>query len=158
MTVEIRHATLADYHPICSLIAQVDAQHRSAYPDRFRAARPVREKAVLQSWLDDTDTHIWVAEANAGIAGTVWFAVRSTPDVPIMVPRTFIHIDTLVVDEQQRRRGIGQALMKAVHQWGRKHSINEIELGVWAFNETAIDFYRHLGYEILYHKMNRNLD
>jgi diamine N-acetyltransferase len=158
MAVEIRLATLADYEPICRLIAQVDAQHRLRHPDRFRAAQPVREKAFLQSWLDDTDKQIWVAEGNAGIGGTVWFAVCNTPDMPILVPRTFILIDTLVVDEHQRREGIGQALMEAVHQWGRNHNINEIELGVWAFNDIAIDFYRRLGYETVYHKMHRKLD
>jgi ribosomal protein S18 acetylase RimI-like enzyme len=158
MTVEIRSATLMDYDRICELMAQVDALHRNTHPDWFCEAQPVREKAFLQSWLDDTDKHIWVAEGNSGIAGVTMFAVRQTPDVPFMVSRTFIQIDTLVVDERQQRRGIGRTLMEAVHQWGREHLISDIELVVWAFNEAAIAFYRRLGYEMLYYRMHQKLD
>jgi ribosomal protein S18 acetylase RimI-like enzyme len=158
MTVEIRPATLTDYEPICKLMAQIDALHRNTHPDRFREAQPVREKAFLQSWLDDTDKHIWVAEGNSGIAGVMMFTVRQAPDVPFLVSRTFIQLETLVVDERQQRREIGRALMEAVHQWGREHLISDIELVVWAFNEAAIAFYRHLGYEILYCRMHQKLD
>jgi GNAT superfamily N-acetyltransferase len=158
MTIEIRSATLMDYGPICNLMTQIDTSHRNTHPDRFCEAKPVREKAFLQSWLDDADKQIWVAEGSSGLAGIVMFYVRHTPDMPIIVPRRFIQVDTLVVDEHQRRKGIGAALMEAVHQWGREHHIHDIELGVWAFNEAAIAFYRHLGYEMLYHKMGQTLD
>ncbi len=158
MTVEIRPATLMDYESICNLIAQIDALHRSPHPDRFREAKPAREKAFLQAWLDDPDKHIWVAENGSGITGVVMFYVRHSPDHPIIVPRRFIQVDVLVVDEHQQRQGIGAALMEAVHQWGRAHHMHDIELAVWAFNEAAIAFYRRLGYEPLYHKMGQNLD
>jgi GNAT superfamily N-acetyltransferase len=158
MTVEIRPATLTDYEPICKLMAQIDALHRHTHPDRFREAQPVMEKAFLQSWLDDTDKHIWVAEGNSGIGGMMMFTVRQAPDVPIFVSRTFIQLETLVVDERQQRRGIGRAFMEAVHQWGREHLISDIELVVWAFNEAAIAFYRYLGYEMLYCRMHQKLD
>lgn len=158
MTVDIRPATLMDYEPICTLMAQVDALHRRTHPDRFREAQPVREKVFLQSWLDDKDKHIWVAEGNPGIAGVIMFAVRQTPDEPFLVSRTFIQVDTLVVDERHQRKGIGQALMEAVHQWGREHLISDIELVVWTFNEAAIAFYRHLGYEMLYCRIHHKLE
>jgi GNAT superfamily N-acetyltransferase len=158
MMVDIRPAILTDYEPICKLMAQVDALHRNAHPDRFRETQPAIGKAVLQSWIDDTDKHIWVAEGNAGIVGLMMFTVRQAPDVPIFVSRTFIQVETLVVDERQQRRGIGRALMEAVHQWGREHLISDIELVVWEFNEAAMAFYRHLGYEILHCRMHQKLD
>lgn len=158
MTVEIRPATMADYEAVCGLLNQLDGQHRAAHPEQFRAAEPVREKAFFEAWLEDADKQVWVVEDQAAIAGTVWFMVRKTPDMPILVPRTFLQIDALVVDDGQRGKGIGQALMAAVDAWARGRGIRELELGVWAFNESAIRFYQRLGYAIVYHKMQRRLD
>jgi ribosomal protein S18 acetylase RimI-like enzyme len=158
MTVEIRSATMRDYDAICALLAQVDALHRSAQPDQFAEAVPAREKAYLQSWLDTPDKQLWVAERDNAVVGLVMFYLRQTPDVPILVPRRFIQLDTLVVDAKQQRQGIGETLMQATHQWGRERGIRDIELGVWAFNEAAMAFYRRLGYEALYHKMALKLD
>lgn len=158
MSVEIRSASLTDYEALCKLMSQVDTLHRVAHPDRFRAAQPAREITFIQSWLDDADKHIWVAENNSNVVGVAMFAVRHSRAMPIITPRTTIELDTLVVDEHHQRAGVGQALMEAIHQWGQKHQIDDIKLSVYAFNEAALAFYRHLGYEVLVHRMVRKLD
>lgn len=158
MDFTIRPAVTAEFAPLCALLDQIDALHRTAHPDRFRAVNPARDDDFLQSWLDDPERHLWVAESASGLVGAVMFMVHHTPDVPIITPRTYLHVDTLVVDEHHQRQGIGHVLMDAVHRWGREHNITDIELGVYAFNAAAIAFYEHLGYQTIHCRMGRRLD
>ena len=44
------------------------------------------------------------------------------------------------------RRGIGRALLEAVHGWAQAKGLSQVELNVWDFNHEAIAFYEHLGY------------
>ena len=153
----IRPATLDDYDEICRLIAQLDKFHRDVYPQYFREAIPTRERDYLESFVVDEERDMFVAEQDGKLSGAVTVEVRNVPDIPIIRPRSYVMIDTLVVDEDSRSRGIGQALMKTAHEWGKARGIREFELGVFAFNEGAIRFYEKLGYEILRHRMVWNM-
>jgi RimJ/RimL family protein N-acetyltransferase len=52
----------------------------------------------------------------------------------------------LMVAMEQRRRGIGLALMEAGEQWARSVGVMKIELHVFPHNEAALALYERLGY------------
>jgi RimJ/RimL family protein N-acetyltransferase len=52
----------------------------------------------------------------------------------------------LMVAEDQRRRGIGLALMEAGEEWARSVGVLKIELHVFPHNEAALALYERLGY------------
>jgi RimJ/RimL family protein N-acetyltransferase len=52
----------------------------------------------------------------------------------------------LMVAEEQRRRGIGLALMQAGEEWARSVGVLKIELHVFPHNEAALALYERLGY------------
>ena len=149
----IRPATMDDYDEICRLMAQIDRFHRDAHPQYFQEAIPARDRDFLQSYVVDDERDLFVAAQDGRLNGAVTVEVRAAPDFPIFRPRSYVVIDTLVVDEDARSRGIGQVLMQTAHEWGKARGISEFELSVFAFNEGAIRFYRKLGYEISRHKM-----
>lgn len=153
----IRHATMDDYDEFCRLMAQIDKFHRDEYPQYFREAVPTREWAYLESYVVEEERDMFVAEQDGKLSGAITVEVRSTPDIPIIQSRKFVLIETLVVDEDSRSSGIGQALMKAGHKWGKARNISEFRLGVYAFNERAIKFYQKLGYDFLHHLMVWNM-
>ena len=54
-------------------------------------------------------------------------------------------LESIVVVENTRRRGLGKALLNAVSQWAIDHGGVRMELEVRAGNETAICFYEKAG-------------
>ena len=51
-----------------------------------------------------------------------------------------------MVAADQRRRGIGTALMEEATKWARASGITKVELHVFPHNEPAIELYRKLGF------------
>jgi ribosomal protein S18 acetylase RimI-like enzyme len=77
--------------------------------------------------------------------------------MPIFVPRRYAVVDGLAVTAAFQHQGVGRLLMDAAHSWAAARGAGAIELNVYAFNETAIAFYRSLGYEIYSVRMSRAL-
>ena len=100
---------------------------------------------------------IFVAEASGGIIGAIIAGMRQSAEISLLVKRTYISIDNLVVVEEYREQGVGQALMGQVHLWAQKSGVKEIQLTVWDFNQGAIAFYKKLGYQMLHHRMRKEL-
>jgi GNAT superfamily N-acetyltransferase len=87
----------------------------------------------------------------------VQLAIRDAPPIPILVPRRVAVVENLAVREDFRRAGIGSALMDRALRWAEGLGATEIELNVYEFNQTAIDFYRNLGYATSSRRMSKRL-
>lgn len=155
MTITIHPADPADYQAFCDLMAQIDALHREQEPTVFREATPSRDRSFFDLWRKSRSRQVLLATVDGRVVGLVMAEVVYTPDFPILKPRRYVHVDTLVVDSAAQRQGIGQALMGAVHEWAESQGIHEIQLGVWAFNQGAIAFYEQLGYAPFIYRMVR---
>jgi GNAT superfamily N-acetyltransferase len=83
--------------------------------------------------------------------------LRQTSDSPLLVRRRYVSVENLVVAEERRQSGIGQALMERVHQWAKTEGVYTVYLTVWDFNQSAQALYRKLGYEMLHHRMRKEL-
>ncbi len=158
MDIRVRRATMADYERLCELYRQVDAHHVVVHPELFRMVEPPRERAHIQEILQGADSTIFVAEVGEVIAGFALVFVKDAPPVPVMVPRRFAVVDTLGVDEQYRRRGVGRALMEQAEQFAREHGARDIELSVYKFNVGAIRLYEELGYQTASLKMRKGIE
>jgi RimJ/RimL family protein N-acetyltransferase len=70
----------------------------------------------------------------------------------------------LMVAEDARRRGVGQALLEAAVNWARGASIRKLELHVFPWNEPAIQLYKRYGFEqegyrkAHYHRAGKDVD
>jgi GNAT superfamily N-acetyltransferase len=92
------------------------------------------------------------------LIGLVDVAVCESPPVSLLVPRRYAVVDSLVVDQRLQRTGVGRALMEQAHRWAAAQGATEVELTVYAFNETALAFYDSLGYRALSSRMVRRLE
>ena len=69
----------------------------------------------------------------------------------------YCHLDTEIVAEDYRGKGIGAKLAEAVASWGKKRGANKARLDVMASNHRAIAFYERLGFRPITSIMERDL-
>ncbi len=148
MQAHIRNARSEDYAALCALWKAVDDLHARLLPGYFkRSARPPRRRDEVERLLRAPDEALLVAEAEEGrVVGLVHVQIYDTPAVAMMVPKRRAHIDNLVVDEGQRRQGIGSRLLDAAADWARGRGAEDLLLTVWEGNDDALRFYEKLGF------------
>ena len=157
--MQIRPATTGDGKQLSLLFAQVDALHLKARPDVFQAvAGPARTKEWLDSRIKCEEFGLLVADDRGDLLGLVEVVDRAAPSAPLFKPRRYAVVETVVVKETARGRGVGRALMEAAHGWATDRGLNEIQLHVWGFNAKAQSFFEALGYSTFARKLGRRLD
>jgi GNAT superfamily N-acetyltransferase len=107
--------------------------------------------------LSAPDSTVLVAELDGRLVGHVIVRVRDM-ERALLVPRRCGEIDALLVLEQARHQGGGQALLRAAEAWVRQEGGTTSELVVWEFNEAARRFYEAQGYTTDFRRMRRSLE
>ncbi len=154
MDIALRAATREDYELLCTLFTQLDRVHSQALPEFFRPIEgPARTQEFFAELLANEDAALFVAEHQGTPVGVIHCYVHTTPQIPVVVPRRFVLIQDMVVDESFRHQGVGQALMERVYQWAREKGVKEVELRVWEFNTAARSLYEKLGYRTTWRAM-----
>ena len=154
----IRAAQPRDLEGVYVIFSLADQLHRQAHPEIFKEADdPDDIKDYLLTSIQAGEAALFVAENEAGILGAVIAWERQAPEIPMLVPRRYLSVDNLVVAEGFRRLGVGEALMERVHLWAKDRGLKEVQLTVWDFNEGARAFYQRLDYEMLHHRMRKEL-
>jgi len=149
MPTSYREATPDDLHGICTLGMQVNVLHHETFPQLFAPpADPLRDAAHWASSIAQPAATSFVAEHSPGhLAGFVTVAVVDETH-SLMQPMRFARVGTLGVTPEWRGHGIGRALMEHAQEWAAARGALELRLNVWAFNDTAQNLYRELGYEL----------
>jgi ribosomal protein S18 acetylase RimI-like enzyme len=149
MDITVRPAKNEDHPAVERLLRQVAQLHADLRPEIFSPGDQKYDTKRYYGLLRDADTPILVAENQAGkVLGYAMLQAKSVGgNHPVLLPRTFLYIDDLCVDEAARGQGVGTALMEAVRALAESRGIAKIELNVWACNEGATRFYEGLGFQ-----------
>ncbi len=159
MSLEIRLATMHDYDALCALWTEGDEHHIAPLAPFFRrSAGPPRSREFVAGILADENAALFIAERDGAAVGFLHLYLRQTPDMPMIVPRTFVMVDSIVVARKARRSGVGTALMAWAEHWAREKGANQLELSVWEFNERARTLYERLGYRTITRRMWKSLE
>lgn len=159
MNAIIRQAAAQDIPSLQTLFTEVDNYHADHVPAFFRHVdTPTRPNGIIAQWLDVNDAAILVAEVNGDVVGLVHVTAREAPEHPVLQPRRFAHVSDMIVHESFRGKGIGNLLLDAAENWAREMGLAEIELSVWAFNESAVALYRKSEFETLSMRMGKRLE
>jgi diamine N-acetyltransferase len=154
----IRKAVPWDYDALCALFDQVDALHRDKLPGMFQKPEgPVRDKKHIEALMANEDVALYIAEADGCLLGFVHAVVRESPQRSIYRQRRYALIDNMAVKKGERRKGIGQSLMKKASQWAIEKGATTIDLCVYDFNEEAVRFYQSLGFNGVWRFMSKPL-
>lgn len=160
MTTEIRPLSTADYDAYLARVDELDAVHRDALPEVFRAneAGPPRTRAYFEGLLTDPSVLLigaWVAGELAGYAHAIF---REIEQQGLHVGRRYVLIDNFAVGPRWRRRGLGVALVDAVTVWAKQRDASQLELEVWEVNAGAMRFYEDIGFVPQRRRFTRSLD
>lgn len=155
----IRKVTPDDLPALCTLLDEIQVLHAQALPHIFRTGDVSSHSLEhLRSVMDNPSVALFVAEEEGQVIGLIEVCVMQTADDPLLVPRRYAKVETIVVSAAHQRKGVGRALMEHAHDWARERGLDEVMLGVWEFNQGAIAFYEELGYTTAFRRMWRRLN
>jgi ribosomal protein S18 acetylase RimI-like enzyme len=160
MAIHIRRVVEQDYEVYCDLFFEINELHRLALPGIFQQpAGKIIDKEYFLSLLKDEQVAIFLASqgSEGQTTGFVFVLIRETPSNPLLVPRGYAVVDTLVVRPAFQRTGVGRALMYKAEEWAVRLGVSEVELNVYEFNQGAQTFYERLGYATCRRKMSKKL-
>lgn len=92
---------------------------------------------------------IFVVEADCPPVGLVEVFMRQDADDPAVVRHAYEHVQSPVVTEEWRGRGLGRTLLEAARGCARERGAADMRLSVWEFAGDPAPFYERLGYRTL---------
>lgn len=144
--MDIRKATEQDIDAILALNRQIGQLHFEQVPEVF-CPPSLEDRAFLLGAIADEARLFCVAVVAGEVAGFLTARIDLNESVPFLSKLPVCRITTVVVDEWQRSRGIGRALIAHGDQWGKARGASQLRLEVMAFNERARALYERLGFK-----------
>lgn len=142
----VRFAEEKDLDRVNELRRQVNQIHVNARPDVFKAGFCKELQDFAHVLLTGENSDILVAEHEGVICGMACVDYVRKPETPYGMARDFYHIQEIAVDASYRRQGVAKELFEFIKEDAKKRLLNKIQLDVWSFNESAIEFYEAVGF------------
>ena len=142
----VRFAEEKDLNIINELRKQVNDIHVEGRPDVFKAGFGTEIRDFAKVIMNGENSDIIVVERNGVICGMVCVDYVNKPETPYSKARSFYHVQEIAVDVNYRRQGVAKELLEFMITDAKKRKLGKIELDVWEFNDSAIEFYRAVGF------------
>jgi diamine N-acetyltransferase len=145
MGFKIREAVQGDYEKLKPLHKEVHDLHVSGRPDKYSPTEDTLDKSYFNELLTLPDARIYIIEDDDKIAAftilkKIWPPKRNTKvQVPVVL------MEDLGVAASYRRKGLARKLFDQAVEFTKECNAVSLELGVWEFNRSAIEFYESMG-------------
>ena len=137
--MKIRKGTPQDMPDVLALITELAVFEKE--PDAVVIST---EDLLRDGFSENPLFHTFVAEVNEEIIGVALYYYRFST----WKGKT-IHLEDLIVKENNRGTGAGFALYSEIIKQGKKDNVRRIEWNVLDWNKPAIDFYEKSGAKVL---------
>ena len=141
----IRKAEIKDADKILDLLSQVDLVHHNGRPDIFKVGTKYDKNQIIDLFGDESRPILVYVNDQGDVLGYCFCIIIQHQNDSVLTPIKTLYIDDLCVDENERSKGIGKALYLSAKDLAKKMGCYNLTLNVWAFNESAMRFYRSLG-------------
>ena len=145
MEIKIELPELKDFKDINLLAKQVHELHVKWRPDLFFMIEELISEEKLKELIENNE--IFIAKLQEKIVGYITLNIVEK-NTPGMRYRKQLSIDAICVDEKNRGKGIGTALLKYVKEYGKLNNCTDIYLTVNEENEDAIKIYEKFGMKV----------
>lgn len=144
--MDIRPMTLDDYPAVVVLELEVQAIHVEGAP-RVHIPFGVTSLESYREILADPANAVVLAIQDGEVVGYVHYELIDRPQGEWTYAQRVVHVHSLTIKQEHRRRGYGERLMDYVNDAARDLKATHVTLEVWAFNKPAHTFYERLGFE-----------
>ena len=134
----IRKLTIKDFEIVESVIAKLHKIHVENRPDFYIENEHPISKKEYKAMLNNQDKISIAYLVDAKIAGVCLATIKNKIEKSI-------YIDEIFVLEEFRHQGIATRLYNQIENIAKDIRAKRIDLTVWQFNNTAINFYKSLG-------------
>lgn len=151
MQVTIRPAHPDDVEALSNLYVEFHNFHACGVPTRLQPVAGVTGelRQAVRDILANPEAAVFVAALSGEVVGFVELYRKEAAADPAVVPRTYAHLQSLMVTERVRRYGVGAHLVEAAHTWAREQGATAMELDIWEFDAGPLGFYERLGYRTM---------
>ena len=143
MDIQIRIAKKEDYESVKKIMSQVQDMHVEWRPDIYKHNENLISQDVFEKIIENDTFYVAVCEDSVvGILEITYRHIES----PSHVTRDVIFVDTMAIDENYRKLGIGHKMFDFLKQLKVEKNLDGIELQVNAKNSAAYEMYKKYGF------------
>nr|WP_249222353.1 GNAT family N-acetyltransferase [Planococcus sp. MSAK28401] len=141
----MREAKISDYEKLQAIHKEVHAFHVNGRPDIYKEAEKTLDKQYFAQLVESDEGVIYVIENKTEIIGFTILRINESPNRATITKRKYLFMEDLGVNERYRSHGLGRKLFQQAMEFANENDAATLELGVWEFNEDAINFYKSMG-------------
>lgn len=155
--VRVRHARIRDLPVVTRLWRELVGFHEALGGQDFRLAPGAEAgwKKYLREHLGRPDKLCLVADIGLEAVGFLVASVERRPGV--FMEREYGHVSDVYVQEPQRRKGVGKALVTEALRWFETKRVGRVRLQTDARNTLGYEFWKKLGFETTVFTMDKLL-
>lgn len=143
----VRVAKVVDLDRVRALALQSQELHYIQMPDRFRKPHESLPSEYFAERLIDPKSTLIVADVRDQVEGFALASLVQEPDLETFQPRSVLIVEELVVAQGLRGSGVGRELVRQIVEMAVEQRLDGVEVIVWEFNQSAINFYQRLGFQ-----------
>lgn len=140
----IQKATKHDFLGIHTIFQEVHDHHLNGTINTFKDVDPFTEEEFNEA-LKDKNTFLLVAKEKE-IEGFILATIVGKEGRHTKFKKS-LHINTIGTKKDSQNKGVGSALIKEIKKIAKENKCDNINLSVWSFNDNAIKFYKHIGFQ-----------
>ena len=145
--VLVRPAVYEELARINEIRRYVNDVHVNGRPDTFRPGFAPELEQILYKRFETENWVILAAVLEDEIAGFATVEYLDRPESPYNRARRMYHVEEFGVDPDFHRRGVATALVEYMKTDAAERGYPRIELDMWEFNQGALAFYEHVGFQ-----------
>ncbi len=142
--MDVRTMEDRDYNDVVRLMNQLHNIHVYARPDIYKDDLDFSNEFFLDLINDESKLTLLIEEGSEVMA-IAYITIRENK---VDVDKKIGFIEAVCVDEKFRGRGVGKECINQMEILAKGKGVGRLDLGVWSFNESAIEFYRSLGFGV----------
>ncbi|WP_409253902.1 GNAT family N-acetyltransferase [Bacillus sp. SCS-153A] len=145
MNFKIREACLRDFDRLKPLHKEVHDLHVAGRPDKYKATEETLDWNYFNELIESPDGKILLIEDGESIVGFTILKKVQPPKWETKVQSSVVFMEDLGVAPSYQRKGLARMLFEKALEFTKDCHADSLELGVWEFNQTAIEFYEQMG-------------
>jgi len=155
--VRVRRAKVADLPVVTRLWRELVGFHEALGGQDFRLAPGAEAgwRKYLREHLGKSHQLVLVAEISGRAVGFLVASVDLRQG--IFMEREYGHISDVYVQEPERRKGVGQALVAEALRWFEEKRVGRVRLQTDARNTLGFEFWKKLGFQTTVFTMDKLL-